>query len=616
MGDTNEFIEIYNAGTTDVSLDGLEVDLINGATNMIYSPTPALTGTLAAGQYLVIATATLTGIDPAATVVLLPKAGDNVQNGAPDAILLRDTVNKIAIDAISYEGTVPPIAIDGVTYNLVSGLATAATDTGTVDPRSIVRYPNGADTNDDSVDWRGSTLVTPGAANQVVVEVCLDGMMLDEDADGLTDCADPDCVMFPACIPPEICDNNLDEDGDMMIDCADSDCDTKVCGMNGRTCTMNMCTCAGGMMEMTCDNMVDDDCDGMVDCNDADCSGTPACNMEICDNGLDEDGDMMIDCADSDCNMKACGMNGLTCNMNMCACPTGMTTEAMCNDMMDEDCDGMIDCADADCDLAPACNIIQITSVDYPVIAQGGTLVLTGQGFMGATGVTIGGTNEMFTVNSDTEITLTPIDDMTPMAMQNIIVTTPAGSSMPFGVTVIRLQINELDADTTPDPDANEFVEIKTGVPGVNLTGYTLVFWNGSNNQAYRAIHLNTTADANGLLYVGNTATNPPSMITFPNNTLQNGEDAVAIHQALPAAYPNTTGIAAATRIIDALVYETNDPDATMLINTLMGPGGVQVDETTMHPNSIQRCADGRRNGAKFLTAAPTLGMANTVTCP
>jgi len=171
VGDTNEFIEFYNAGTTDITLDGLEVDLINGANNTIYMPTTALTGTLAVGQYLVLATATLTGIDPAAKVVVLPKPGDNIQNGAPDGILLRDTVNQVAIDAISYEGAMPPITIGGVTYNLVSGTATTAADVGTADPRSIIRYPNGTDTNDDSVDWRATTLVTPGAANQVVVEV-------------------------------------------------------------------------------------------------------------------------------------------------------------------------------------------------------------------------------------------------------------------------------------------------------------------------------------------------------------------------------------------------------------------------------------------------------------
>jgi hypothetical protein len=698
VGDTNEFIEIYNAGTTDVDLNGLELDLINGANNAIYTPTTALTGTLAAGQYLVLATATLTGIDPAAMVIVLPKAGDNIQNGAPDAILLRDTIDQVAIDAISYEGAMPPVMIAGVAYTLVSGTATTATDLGTVDPRSIIRYPNGADTNDDSIDWRATTLVTPGAANKVVVEVCLDGMMIDEDADGLVDCADPDCAMFPGCVPAEICNNNVDDDLDMMIDCADTDCDMKSCGMNGVTCAMGMCVCPGGTMEMTCGDMMDNDCDGKIDCNDPDCSGKPGCNVEICNNGLDEDGDMLIDCADPDCNlqacgtngltcsmnvcvcpggttemtcndmmdndcdgkidcndtdctgkpvctaeicdnnidddgdmmidcadadcaMKACGMNGLMCAMNVCACPSGMTTEALCNDMLDEDCDGLTDCADPDCSMNAACSSITVTAVDYPVIAQGGTLVITGMGFMGATGVKIGGTNEMFTVDSPTQITVTPVDDTTPIAMQNIVVTGPLGNSTPFGVTVIRLQINELDADTNPNPDAAEFIEVSTGVPNVNLTGYTLVFWNGNGDVSYRAVHLNKSADANGLLFAGNTGTMPPSMITWPNDTLQNGADAVAIHQSLPAAYPTGSAVAAATRIIDALVYDTADADDPGLLDAFLGTGmdpkRVQVDETTLHPVSIQRCADGRRDGRRFVTGVPTMGTANSVAaCP
>jgi Lamin Tail Domain len=709
MADAAEYIELYNAGTTEITLDGVEVVLVNGNGGVsAIDQTIALTGTVTPGQYFILASAGVMNVDPNAVVQTLDVA---IQNGAPDAILLRDATHSVGLDAICYEcaaAPMLPININGKDYPLVAGMVSTVADTAPPASlnRSIIRFPNGTTTGNDSVDWRNTTILTPGGENKVVAEVCLDGMMLDEDADDLVDCADPDCSVLPACVPPEICDNNMDEDGDMMIDCADSDCDTKACGANGLTCSMNMCACPGGTMEMTCNDMMDNDCDGKsdcddtdcaaapacvppevcnnnldddgdmmvdcadadcdtkacgangltcsmnmcacpggtmemtcndmmdndcdgkVDCNDSDCTGTPACSVEICDNGLDEDGDMLTDCADSDCNNKACGMNGLVCNMNMCACPSGMTMEAMCNDMMDEDCDGMIDCADSDCAMAPACNLVQVASVDYPVIAHGGSLVITGSGFMGATGVTIGGTNEMFVVNSDTQITIAAVDDATPIALQNLVVTTATGMAQPFGVTVIRLQINEIDSDS-PGTDAAEFVEISTGVPNVSLAKYSMVFFNGNlaNDTSYLVMELNGTTDANGLLVLGNMGVVPmlPMTLTFAGNGLQNGPDAVALYQALPAAFPMNTA-ATTTKLIDVLVYETNDADDVSLLDTFFGAGNptrVQVDEGAggangpAEMNAIQRCSNGRRDGRKFGTSTPTPGAVNNImACP
>jgi len=53
---------------------------------------------------------------------------------------------------------------------------------------------------------------------------CTDGV--DNDDDGLVDCADPDCACDPACAPPTetSCSDGVDNDCDGLVDCDDPDC--------------------------------------------------------------------------------------------------------------------------------------------------------------------------------------------------------------------------------------------------------------------------------------------------------------------------------------------------------------------------------------------------------
>ena len=53
-------------------------------------------------------------------------------------------------------------------------------------------------------------------------EQCSDG--IDNDGDGLVDCADPDCAHAPECRPHEMCGNCIDDDGDGLVDYEDADC--------------------------------------------------------------------------------------------------------------------------------------------------------------------------------------------------------------------------------------------------------------------------------------------------------------------------------------------------------------------------------------------------------
>ncbi|NUQ78268.1 MAG: lamin tail domain-containing protein [Polyangiaceae bacterium] len=556
--DVDEFIEIWNAGAGPIDLAGVYLLRVNGSNNMTYpvGGDIALQGTLAAGQYLVAASATVVGIDPGAVVVTFANPQDNVQNGgspaapAADAVVLFDSTNQKVLDAISYEGPINAAMLFGNTYDLVSGTPALAQDSGLMlePPHSIIRLPNGQDTGDDAADWSVTTILTPGAPNQQSTEAC--GNMFDDDFDTLVDCADPDCVAEPACQPVEICDNGLDDENDMLTDCADA----------------------------------------------------------------------------MDCEGQTCGAFGLVCAAGACACPGGMM-ESDCGDLADNDCDGDIDCADADCFVDPICTTVNVSGVNYQVITHGGKLVITGANLLGSTEVTIGGVPQTFVVDSNTQITIDLVADGTPLGAQDLVVTTPVGPTAPFGLTVIHLLINEVDPDQV-STDTMEFVEFSTGVPGVNLTGYTLVLWQGSaagNNAVVRKLDLNGMTDANGLLLVGTSGVMPAPAVLFSvaTDAIENGPDGIGVYQA--PAMDFTVGVTTVTNVnlIDAVVYETNDAgEATTLLDVLLGPVGaperVQLDEGSMGTTSIQRCGDGRKNGSRFaIGMSPTPGAANNVPpCP
>ena len=88
------------------------------------------------------------------------------QNGAPDGVALVATAAGTLLDALSYEGAITAATIGSATFNLVEGTLLPATvaDSNTV-AGSLIRFPDGGDTNDAATDWRFTTTPTPGAAN-------------------------------------------------------------------------------------------------------------------------------------------------------------------------------------------------------------------------------------------------------------------------------------------------------------------------------------------------------------------------------------------------------------------------------------------------------------------
>jgi hypothetical protein len=165
--DAAEFVEIYNGTSAAVSLTDLAVVFFNGNTEY-KRVTLASATSLPAGGYLVIASSTVT-VDAGAKKILFTGATDQIQNGPTDGVALINTSTKQVIDSLCYEGAVTAAVITGFSapVSLVEGtvLATSVADSNTV-AGSLVRLPNGIDTNNANSDWKFSSTPTPGKANQ------------------------------------------------------------------------------------------------------------------------------------------------------------------------------------------------------------------------------------------------------------------------------------------------------------------------------------------------------------------------------------------------------------------------------------------------------------------
>lgn len=142
--DTDGFVEIFNGGSSEANLSSIALVLVDGGTGTEYVRR-ALSGTLAAGAYLVVAV--------------------DAQNG-PDGVALIDTGDGTLLDALSYEGAIEAATIGSQTYNLVEGtqLPVSVADSTTVGG-SLARVPNGHDANDAAADWSFTTTITRGEAN-------------------------------------------------------------------------------------------------------------------------------------------------------------------------------------------------------------------------------------------------------------------------------------------------------------------------------------------------------------------------------------------------------------------------------------------------------------------
>ena len=167
--DSTEYLELVNPSGGVTSLAGVEVVLVNGATNTEYSSIKLSSlGSLAAGKYIVIAGP---GVSvPASAIKIDPLwTTDQIQNGAPDGIAIVDTVTQTVIDAVSYEGSITAATITGfpasITFVEGTALDPGVADSNTV-TKTLCRSPNARDTNDAAADWALCSARTVGTANQ------------------------------------------------------------------------------------------------------------------------------------------------------------------------------------------------------------------------------------------------------------------------------------------------------------------------------------------------------------------------------------------------------------------------------------------------------------------
>lgn len=137
-----------------------------------------------------------------------------------------------------------------------------------------------------------------------------------------------------------------------------------------------------------------------------------------------------------------------------------------------------------------------------------------------------------------------------------------------------QIVINEIDTNTA-STDVKEFIELKSVTPNFTLDGYVIVFFNAgstspySGTASYYAIDLDgLVTDGNGIILLGNLQVIPSVSYIIPQNTIQNGPDAVAIYLGNAEDFPLLTP-ATSLNLIDAIAYTGNTTQPSELMRIL-----------------------------------------------
>ncbi|XP_048869717.1 uncharacterized protein si:ch211-183d21.1 [Brienomyrus brachyistius] len=180
------------------------------------------------------------------------------------------------------------------------------------------------------------------------------------------------------------------------------------------------------------------------------------------------------------------------------------------------------------------------------------------------------------------------------------------------------LIISEVNADN-PKLDTTEFVELyHTSGKAASLDGYTLVFYNGNGNVAYKVLNLSShTTDSRGFFLVGSADVQPKPAIILPPNTVQNGPDAIVLYQGDAERYSEKMTITT-VGLMDAIVYSTRqstDAESMADILTPGSPAFIEDDSVHKSDESMERCWLSSGSGT-FQVGLPSPGQHNQCQSP
>lgn len=180
------------------------------------------------------------------------------------------------------------------------------------------------------------------------------------------------------------------------------------------------------------------------------------------------------------------------------------------------------------------------------------------------------------------------------------------------------LIISEINADN-PRLDTTEFVELyHTSGQRASLDGYTLVFYNGNGNIAYKVLDLKgQSTDDRGFFLVGSVDMLPKPAILLPPNTVQNGPDAIVLYHTSAARYSEKMNVSA-LGLVDAVVYMTRRTGGAEFLAETLTPGepAFVEDETALEGDeAIERCLLSEDRWG-FQVSLPSPGQRNNCTPP